>query len=54
MLELLVDSKMVLMQPLNIKLELMNQLLKTLNQELTVFKFLLGFFPNLSKTKIKG
>ena len=54
MWEPLVDTKMVLMPPLYIKLGLIKQIVKTLNQELTAFKFLLRFFPKLFEVKIKA
>ncbi|KAK3882315.1 hypothetical protein Pcinc_013307 [Petrolisthes cinctipes] len=41
------------MPPLHIKLGLMKQFVKALNQESAAFKYLLEFFPKLSETKIK-
>ena len=52
--EPLVDPKIVLMPPLHIKLGLMKQFVKALNQESDAFKYLLEFFPKLSEAKIKG
>ena len=50
----LVDPRNVLMPPLHIKLGLMKQFVKALNQESDAFKYLPAFFPKLSDAKIKG
>lgn len=52
MFELPVNPRIVLMPPLHIKLGLMKQFAKALNQESTAFKFL-EFLRKLSAAKIK-
>ena len=51
MWEPLVDPRIALMPPLHIKLGLMKQFVKALNQESAAFKYLLEFFPKLSEAK---
>ena len=50
----IVDPKKVLMPPLHIKLGLMKQFVKALNQDSSAFTYLLESFPKLSEAKIKG
>ena len=54
MWEPLVDPRNVLMPPLHIKLGLMKQFVKALNQKSDAFNYLLEFFPKLSEAKIKS
>lgn len=51
--EPLVDPKNVLLPPLNIKLGLMKNFVKAMNQKGEAFKYLRGKFPGLSDAKVK-
>ena len=50
--ESLVDPKFVLMPPLHIQLDLMNQFVKALDPAPEAFKCLKSLFPKLSEAKV--
>jgi hypothetical protein len=52
--EPLVEPKNVLMPPLHIKLGLMKQFVKALDQNSEAFQYLKNFFPKLSEAKVKA
>lgn len=51
--ETLVDPKMILLPPLNIKLGLMKLFVKALPKDCDCFQYLCGKFPHLSEAKLK-
>lgn len=53
MIELLVDSSKVILPPLNIKLDLMEQWAKALNKVDRCYLYLEEKFPNVTKAKLK-
>lgn len=52
--EPIVDPNSILMPPLHIKLGLMKQFVKALDENSEAFEYLKGFFPKLSEAKIKS
>ena len=50
----IINSSKILMPPLHIKFSVVKQFVKALERSSEAFKYLLNFFPKLSKAKIKA
>ena len=50
----IIDCHKILLPPLHIKLGLIKQFVKTLDQESKAFKYIQAYFPKLSEGKVKA